>query len=236
MRKISNQNESWRRGSGQMKLVLVLLISHEPTCLPDRSCISISVVRCQQASLAVAGCGCVLHGVSGHHHSEHGSSSHLGRPPRHPPQHEGRIGQLHVEPCCLHSHQWLDGGPVRNAPRVRFRDRPLHPWIISLRHIERHPFACRLSRPAGLRRSDDGPGRQAHPGAVIRQIRTPSHHELRRHSSSGCSHARSHCRRPDRRLFPLAAHFFSKHSNRRSRLSSRLSAPARLSGRAHAPA
>ena len=97
-------------------------------------------------------------------------------------QHEVGAGQLHVEPRRLHSDQRLDGRPLRNAPGVCLRDRPLHPRVLSLRHLERHPSARRLPHPAGLRRSHDGAGRPAHPGAHLRQIRAHPRHELRRHS------------------------------------------------------
>ena len=54
--------------------------------------------------------------------------------------------------------------------------------IVSLRHIEQHPSAGRVPHPAGLRRSHDGAGGPAHPGADVCQIRTHPRHELRRHS------------------------------------------------------
>ena len=136
----------------------------------------------QQAAGAVADRGGVFHGVARHHDSQYRGADHRGGAPRCSAQHEVGAGKLHAEPRGFHSDQRLDGGPVRHAPRVRLRDRHLHAGIVSLRHIEQHPCAGRVPHSAGLRRSDDGARRPAHPGADVRQIRTGSRHELRRHS------------------------------------------------------
>ena len=145
---------------------------------------------CQQASPAVVGCSRVFHGVAGHDDSEYRGAGHLGGSACGSAEHEVGAGQLHVEPGGFYPHQRLDGRPVRNPPGVCLRDRPLHAGIISLRHIEQHSSAGRLPHPAGLRRSHDGAGRPAHPGAHVCQIRTDPRHEFCRHSRFGWPHAR----------------------------------------------
>ncbi len=145
-----------------------------------------------------------------------------------PAQHESGVVQLHTQPGGLHSDQRLDGGSIRDAPRVRLGHRALYLRIVALRHIEQHPCAGGVPRPARLRRRHDGAGGAADPGANIRQIRTHPRHELRRHSGPGGSHARTDRRRPDRRIFSLASHLFREHSDRPDRLVPGLSASARL--------
>ena len=56
------------------------------------------------------------------------------------------------------------------------------------------------------------PGRPAHHGPHLRQIRAHSRHELRRHSRFDRPHARPYRRRTDRRLPSLAAHFLRQYS------------------------
>ena len=50
-------------------------------------------------------------------------------------RHEGRARELHPEPRGIHSHQRLDGQPLRHAPRIRIRDRRLHPGLVPVRHL-----------------------------------------------------------------------------------------------------
>src|SRR5277367_1074421 len=142
------------------------------------SFIAIIASLVQQATAALAGRRGVVHGVAGHHDSQYRGANDRGRTPRCSAQHEVGAGKLHLEPCDLHSHQRLDGGPLRNAPCLRLRDRHFHPRVISLRHVEQYPRAGRLPHPARLRRIHDGPCRPPHLSADIRQIRTGSRHEF----------------------------------------------------------
>ena len=146
-------------------------------------------------------------------------------------EHEVGAGQLHAEPGGLHSHQRLDGGPVRNPPRVCLRHRPLHAGVISLRHIEQHSSAGRLPHSAGLRRSHDGAGRPAHPGAHLCQIRTDPRHELCRHSRVGWPHAGTRRGRSYRRLLSLALHLLREYTHRPAWSADGLPASAGLSRR-----
>ena len=172
---------------------------------------------CKQASAAVAGGGRVFHGVARHHDSEYRGAGHLGGSACGSAEHEVGAGQLHLEPGGVHSDQRLDGGPVRNPPGVCLGDRPLHAGLLSLRHIERHSSAGRLPHPARLRRSHDGAGGPAHPGAHVCQIRAGPRHELRRHSGAGRPDAGTDRRRPDRRLLSLAVHLLRESSDRPGR-------------------
>jgi MFS family permease len=66
-------------------------------------------------------------------------------------QHEGSAGKLHAEPCGLHSHQWLDGGPVWNASRICIGDRAIHARFVFMRNIGEYSSARGMPHPAGLR-------------------------------------------------------------------------------------
>ncbi len=82
--------------------------------------------------------------------------------------------------------------------------------------------------PARLRRSDDGAGGPAHPGANICQVRSFAHHELCFHTSPGGAHARTPRRRSHRWVFSLARHFLPQYSNWTRGLDPRVSAFAGL--------
>ncbi len=122
-----------------------------------------------------------------------------------------------LEPGGFHTDQRVDGGPVRNAAGVCFGDRTFHTRIISLRHIQQHPFAGGVPHFAGLRRSHDGAGRAAHSGANVCQVRTHSRDELRGDSRAGWPDAWTDCRGLDRRIFTLAIYFLREHSDRARR-------------------
>ncbi len=163
----------------------------------------------EQAPPPVAGGGRVFYGVARHHHPEHSGAGHFRGPARDSAEHEVGVGQLYLEPGGFHSHQRLDGGPVRHPPGICLGDRPVHPGIISLRHLHQHSPAGRLPHPAGLRRSHDGAGRPADPGAHVCQIRAHPGHELCGYSRPGRSHAGTRCRWAHRRILSLAADLLS---------------------------
>jgi hypothetical protein len=148
----------------------------------------------------MAGRGGVLYGVAGHHNLEHGCAV--------------VSAALNVAPLSMKSvlasytlslavfipiSGWM-ADRFGNASSVRIRDRALYSRIRALRHIERHPSIGRLSGPAGMRRSHDGPGGSPHPGANVRQIRAYPRYELRRDSRSDRPNARADRRRSYRRI------------------------------------
>ena len=95
----------------------------------------------QQAGIAVAGCGGILHGGAGHHHSQHGSADHRARTAGGSAEHESRVVQLHAEPGGFHTRQRLDRQPLRHATGVFGRDWCLHARIVALRPVGQHPSA-----------------------------------------------------------------------------------------------
>ena len=115
--------------------------------------------------------------------------------------------------AVFHSDQRLDGRPVRNAPRVRLRNRNLHAGFVSLRHIEQDSCAGCLPHSAGLRRLYDGARRPTHHSADVRQIRTGPRHELRSHPSFDWPYARTHRWRTDRRILSLEIDFLREYSD-----------------------
>ena len=181
--------------------------TYEPSRPVDRSSIFIRSLEGLQTAPAVARCGRLFHGVAGYNDSQYGRSGHLFRPRRRSPQHEGGAGELYAEPGGLHPNQWLDGGPVWNPSCIRICDWPIHARVLSVRIIEQHPLAGRVSHPARLRRRDDGASRPAHPGANICQVRSSARHELCFYTSPGGAHARTNRRRSHRRVSSLARHF-----------------------------
>jgi hypothetical protein len=195
----------------------------------DRSCLRAArVTRFQHSAAAVAHRGGVFYGVAGYHDPQHRGAHDRGGTPRCSAQHEVGAGKLHPEPCGFHSHQRLDGRPVRNPSGVRIRDWNLHAGVVPLRHIQQYPCARCLSHPAGLRRIHDGARRPTHLGADVRQIRTGSCHGLRGDPQFGWAYARSNRRRPDRRIPSLAVYFLCKYSDWPRRFVYGLPAPAGL--------
>ena len=188
---------------------------------------------CQQAAPAVVGGSRIFYGIARHDDSEYRGAGHLGGAACGSAEHEVGAGQLYAEPGGFHPHQRLDGGPVWDPPSICLRDRPFHAGIISLRHIEQHSSAGRLPHTAGLRRSHDGTGRQAHPGANVCQIRIDPRHELCRDSRFGWPHAGTHRGRSDRRLLSLAIYLLREYTHRPFRSADGLHASARLSRRAN---
>src|ERR1017187_5853826 len=201
----------------------------EPAQSERRSRLASPARRFQQASSAVADRGGVFYGGAGHDNSEYRCANDGGGAARCSAQHEVSARKLHFEPCGFYSHQWVDGGPVRNAPRVRIRDRHLHAGIISVRNIEQPPRACRLPHFTGLRRIHDGTRRPAHSGADVRKVRTGPRDELRCHSRADWPDARANRGRADRRIFSLESYLLPEYSDWTGRFGSGLPALAGLS-------
>ncbi len=84
----------------------------------------------------MAGRGCVLYGIVGHNDSQYSGPSYIGSSARGSAQYEGCVGELYIEPCGLHSDQWLGAGSVRNAPGVCHRDLTLYPRIVLVRDLK----------------------------------------------------------------------------------------------------
>ena len=86
--------------------------------------------------------------------------------------------------------------------------------------------ACRILQGCGG--VHDGARRPADHGADVRQIRTGSRHELRRHPRFDWPHAGTDRRRPDRRILSLEAYFLREYSDWPRRFVHGLPAPAGL--------